>query len=657
MLVDRGVLVARAEGYELTGPVGELDVPETLHALIAARIDGLGPRERRLLKDASVLGLRFTEAGLVTVSDLPVSEVRAGLSGLLDRQLLRLTDDPLSPERGQYGFAQALVRHVAYGTLARRERKQRHLRAAEHLRLSWGAEAGEVADVRAAHLLDAVAAEPNAPDAATVSAAARETLIVAGERAAGLAAAGRASGLFARAAELAQDDSERAQLLDRAMQAAIRDGDTERASDYGERAIVLLERLGKSRRAAVCSARLGRFITNALGRYSEELPRMQRALESVRQSGERDHDLAEITLMLASHMCEAGDHEAAWPYVDEALALAEELRLPEMISMGLNLKYLIRYVQGRVEEARALLLHSLLLAQENDLPGREIRAHNNLAAMLINRFQNREALEHIEQAAAIAGRLGSRSDGWLVLGIKPLVLYELGLWDDALTAAEEMTAEEVGDRYSAVESAAGRCLVLLARGELDRAAADIDRVDHEPIEHTEYGAMKAALRAALLRHRGDAEGALALALAAIGEETRPVLDRWVQELRVQALEAMLELGLLDEAAELVGELRSVCTRADVPYLDLQADRFAARIAAQQAGAVSAAELFRRAASAMREHESPFGLARVLLEHVESDPSAPEADGLLGQARDTFERLGAMPWLRRARALQRAGAVA
>ncbi len=458
-----------------------------------------------------------------------------------------------------------------------------------------------MADVRAAHLLDAVAAEPNAPDATAVTAAARETLIAAGERAAGLAAAGRASGLFARRPSWPQDDSERAQLLDRAMQAAIRDGDPERASNYGERAIALLERPADSPRrrllgppGTVHHQRLGPLQRGAAADAAGA--RVGAALRRARP------DLAEITLMLASHMCEAGDHEAAWPFVEQALALAEELRLPETISMGLNLKYLIRYAQGRVEEARALLLHSLLLAQENDLPGREIRAHNNLAAMLINRFHNREALEHLEQAAAIAGRLGSRSDGWLVQGIKPLVLYELGRWDEALTAAEQMTADEVGDRYSAVESAAGRCLVLLARGEIDRAAADIERVDQEPIEHTEFGAMKAAMRAALLRHHGDSEAALELARAAIGEETRPVLDRWVQELRVQALEAMLELGLLDQAAELVGELRVVCSRADVPYLDLQADRFAARIAAQRAGAASAGELFRRAASVLREHE-------------------------------------------------------
>jgi class 3 adenylate cyclase/predicted ATPase len=657
MLVDRGVLEQQEDRYELAAPVDELEVPETLQALIAARIDGLPARERRLLRDAAVLGLSFTEAGLVSVSDLPVSEVRAGVAGLVERQFVAQAADTMSPERGQYVFMQALVRRVAYGTLARRERKQRHLRAAEHLRLAWGIEAAEVADVRAAHLLDAVKAEPEATDAGAITSQARETLILAAERASGLTAAGRASELFAQAADLAPQGSEQAQLLDRAMQAAIRDGDTARASEYGERAIEIWNSAGEARKAAVCSARLGRFLTGVSGRYSEELPRMQRAHEVVLASDERDAERAEITLTLASHMCEAGDYEEAWPYVDESLALAEELRLPEMISMGLNLKYLIRYTQGRFEEARALLLHSLLLAQEHDLPGREIRAHNNLGAMLINRFHNGEALAHLDEAGEIARRLGSRSDAWLVAGVKPLVLFHLGRWNEALELAQEMTADEVGDRYSAVESAAGRCLILMARGEVEQARADIERVDREPIEHAEFSAMKAAIRAALLRHTGDAQGALELARSSMQSETRTVLDRWIQELRVQALEAMLELGQVNSATALVNELREIVARADVPYLDVQADRFAARIAALQAGPDAAGPLFRRAQSAFHEHEDPFHAAVVSLEHAEALGEPADSEALLSEARATFERLGAMPWLRRARALQRAGVVA
>ena len=63
MLLDRGLLVQEGSAYRVTGPVEALEVPETLHALIAARLDGLSAEERRLLQDAAVLGKTFTRAG------------------------------------------------------------------------------------------------------------------------------------------------------------------------------------------------------------------------------------------------------------------------------------------------------------------------------------------------------------------------------------------------------------------------------------------------------------------------------------------------------------------------------------------------------------------------------------------------------------------
>ena len=62
MLLDRGALVQEDSVYRPVGEIASLDVPETLHALIAARLDGLSPDERRLLQDAAVLGKTFTEA-------------------------------------------------------------------------------------------------------------------------------------------------------------------------------------------------------------------------------------------------------------------------------------------------------------------------------------------------------------------------------------------------------------------------------------------------------------------------------------------------------------------------------------------------------------------------------------------------------------------
>src|SRR5204862_1403117 len=68
MLLDRGLLERSGDEYTPTGDVESLEVPETLHALIAARRDGLDPEERRVLSDAAILGKTFTKDALEALS-------------------------------------------------------------------------------------------------------------------------------------------------------------------------------------------------------------------------------------------------------------------------------------------------------------------------------------------------------------------------------------------------------------------------------------------------------------------------------------------------------------------------------------------------------------------------------------------------------------
>src|SRR6266851_6894080 len=68
MLLDRGLLVQEGSVYRPVGEIGSLEVPETLHALIAARLDGLTVEERRLLQDGAVLGKTFTQDALAALA-------------------------------------------------------------------------------------------------------------------------------------------------------------------------------------------------------------------------------------------------------------------------------------------------------------------------------------------------------------------------------------------------------------------------------------------------------------------------------------------------------------------------------------------------------------------------------------------------------------
>ena len=173
MLLDRGLLAREGDAYVVDGDLDALAVPETLHALIAARLDGLEPEERALLERAAVLGKTFSSRGLARLGGLEEQDVERVLAILVRKEVLTLDTDPRSPERGQYGFLQALVQRVAYETLSRHDRRALHLAAADHLAEDAGIDPDEIAEVIAAHLRDADRADPGAADAAEMFAHAR----------------------------------------------------------------------------------------------------------------------------------------------------------------------------------------------------------------------------------------------------------------------------------------------------------------------------------------------------------------------------------------------------------------------------------------------------------------------------------------------------
>ncbi|MGZ4241778.1 MAG: ATP-binding protein [Actinomycetota bacterium] len=257
MLIDRGLLARRDGQFQPIGTIDKVDVPQTLQGLIAARLDGLTPEERELLRDASVLGKTFKRDALAALTGLDGGALDPLLASVVRKEVLFLQVDPRSPERGQYGFLQDLVRRVAYDGLSKKERKSRHLAAASYLESSSGADEGELVEVVASHFLSAFELVPNAEDAATIKARAAEMQTKAGIRAASLAASEEAQRYFEQAADLSDEPETRAGLLERAGQMAWMGGRGEAARVFYERAIELLESLRNTHSAARVSARLG----------------------------------------------------------------------------------------------------------------------------------------------------------------------------------------------------------------------------------------------------------------------------------------------------------------------------------------------------------------------------------------------------------------
>jgi class 3 adenylate cyclase/tetratricopeptide (TPR) repeat protein len=644
MLLDRGLLVHRGSTYELTGPIDTLDVPETLHALIAARLDGLSPDERRVIQDAAVVGKTFRADVLASLSNRPESELEPVLASLVRKEVLSLQADPLSPERGQYGFLQDLMRRVAYEMLSKHERKAKHLAAA-----ALDEDEDEVVEVVAAHYLAAHAIDPAAHDAREIQRRACAALIRAGERAESLAARTEAERYFERAAELADETRERARLLERAGVMAAMAVKSAEAIALLERAHALFEEVGATHPAARVSARLGELMWDT-GRLHEALERMDAALNLLSQE-EPDADVAALTAQVGRFLAFSGDLDHAAERAETALQLAEELNLPEVLSSAAATKGIVLANRGRDVEARALTRLALDIALEHDLPTAAVRGYNNVADLeaRIDRFERAAAT--YRDGLLLARRVGNRQAEWQFLGqIYPL--YALGRWDEALAFATQIPESGFAEtRFPFMAVIGPHAAILAHRGDADGAARLVERyagvgMSDDVTERASYVWAQVALMLA----RGAYRDALETARTSWGHRSAVgVSSEQMKSAFQQAVEAALLAGDAEAAEELVGSVERMRPGQYPQSMRAQVLRFRGRLARLAGESERADQLLRQATALLRELAMPFAMAVVTLEHAEllqADGRFDEAAPLLDEAREIFDTLEAVPWLER-----------
>jgi class 3 adenylate cyclase/tetratricopeptide (TPR) repeat protein len=641
MLLDRGLLVQEGAVYGVAGEIESLEVPETLHALIAARLDGLSTEERRLLGDAAVLGKSFAPDALSSLTGLERDRLDELLRGLVRREVLGLQSDPRSPEEGQYGFLQDLLRHVAYETLSRRERRAKHLAAAEYISTALADE--EVAEVVASHLLDAYRLDPDAPDAAAIKAQARGALVRAGERAASLGASTEALRYFERAVELSDEPADQAAALSRAGEMALATGDADRSGALFERAIGLHESAGNPHAAARASSMLA-LAEQYLGHYEQAIERMEKAYAVIAED-EPDADLAFLLTRLGNASNLAGNREQASEWIERGLDVAEALQLPDPLVRGwIAMAYTLE--PRRPVEAFALLR----LAHDTALE-HELHAQASVAAGLLSDFEFRRdryssSVAYLERSLDLGRRIGDRRREWFALSEMSYALAMLGRWDDALVRLAEIPDEQIGTNSELGSVLSGVLELYLHRGELDRGRtllARFDEVGQSSSQVQMQGCYQGAV-AALRFAEGNASDALAAADRAF--ETHSAVGISSQDVKLgflHALEAALELDDRDKADEMLAIVEALPIGLRPPFLDAMAHRFRARLAGDGA---TAGPHFETAAEKLCELGLPFHLAVVRLEYAEALEDTENAQVLRAEARETFDRLQAIPWLQR-----------
>ena len=632
MLLADGRLALEAGTYHPIGDLTSLAVPETLTALIASRLDGLAPEDRALVSDAAVLGQSFTLAGLSAVSGSASAELEPRLRALVRRELLTLEADPRSPERGQYGFVQALIREVAYNTLSKRDRKIRHLAAARFFE-ALGSD--ELAGALAGHYL---AAHQNASDGAesdAMAVQARIALRAAAERAVALGSHDQAISFFEQAIEVTKDDAERAGLRERAGASAFQAG----RYDDAERNLraALDAHVGRGDASGVVRATtlLGRAMTNS-GHPGEAVA----LLGSVRPGGGPGLDpaLASLDAELARAHFMNDEPERAIEVADRALRVAELLGLVAVVADTLVTKGTVLVEVGRWHEGLSLIEGGRELSETNGLVWTEVRALTNASSGLVVRDPKR-AVDLAGRGIATARRMGLRTSFSSLFVNAGTAARRTGDWDWAIRELDTIDYEQL----EPADRAAVRIPVMMlkaARGEAVAAELAQTETDLATIPDQQAAALSGLARAFVLsvsaRYQEASDECFASARAS------RVLTLWA--LPLAGRYAVLARDP-KRAREAVSELEAVGISG--PALAADVETILAGCAALEGDQGDAMARYRAAMAAWRDlglawDEALCGLDMALL----LDPAEPEVRAAADSAREILTRLGAKPFVER-----------
>ena len=121
-------------GWKLTGDVEGL--PESIHGIIAARLDTLTDDERAFIQDASVIGKTAWTGAVCTLTERSAWQADELLHLLERKQLVQRARRSSIDGETEFSFSHALTRDVAYSQIRRADRAQKHEAAAEWIERS-----------------------------------------------------------------------------------------------------------------------------------------------------------------------------------------------------------------------------------------------------------------------------------------------------------------------------------------------------------------------------------------------------------------------------------------------------------------------------------------------------------------------------------------
>jgi class 3 adenylate cyclase len=448
----------------------ESALPDSVQALIAARLDTLSPERKSLLQDASVLGKVFWAGALSEMGGRDPAEVEQALHELSRKELVRASRSSSMEGDHEYGFWHVLVRDVCYAQIPRAARAERHRAAAGWIERQAGERAEDLADVLAHHYLSAcelARAAGKAEDALELEASAIRYLTLAGERALPLDV-GSAEQSLAKALALAPTGHpERAALLERWADAALQQLRYRETREALEEALALY----RARSEPIAVGRVLNALALVLWHLgdprAEEVIAEALALLAAQPPGP---ELVAAYAQLAGTRNVQGADTEVIEAAEQALSLAAKLGEP-VPARALGFRGAARASLGDREGLADMRL-ALALAIEQGEGRTAAVLHNNIAFTLYLYEGPRAALAAAEQGIAFCEQRGITELAQAMAVNSTYPLAESGRVEQALAELEPLvdeldTAGDVHFIWPRLE----QLRLLAERGTIDDVAA------------------------------------------------------------------------------------------------------------------------------------------------------------------------------------------
>jgi class 3 adenylate cyclase/tetratricopeptide (TPR) repeat protein len=511
-----------ARMLEERGHVEGMSVPETVQALIAARIDTLRPELKAAMHDAAVVGRIFWSGAVAAIGQRDGGEVRRDLNELVRREFVRPIRVSSIEGEEEFSFWHALVRDVAYQQIPRKPRADKHLAAAAWMEATAEDRLEDHAEILVHHYEQALelarSAGEQRPD---VEETLVRFLLLAGERATQLDTEAAVAHLR-RAFEITGDELMRARVLAKLAPVLHQRGDVEESLDAAKTAVESLRERDADSAAAVLN-----FLANAAWARGEMTQAKEFEVESIEILAQRP--TAELVLAYgrAAHRTSIGGRfDEAEALMEKGFALASELGVEDVTAL-LNARATVRGYRGDpacLDDLREAIERGRRLG----LGRATAVTMNNLGDGLAYFVGVREARAQWDDVIEFSSSRGLESGVIWQRGERLRALFHLGDWDELLREAEELVAWEQAHGGSQSETMVRihRANVLAHRAEIARAVADVDALLPRARESGDPQVLVPGLAAAALVAAARGNEAQAVSLVRELEESTQGRSSW-----------------------------------------------------------------------------------------------------------------------------------